>query len=201
MMLEQLTSTSCLGVVLAGGLSSRMGTDKAKLIRQDKDMLAFSIGQLKSTGITDVIVSGNGYDVADEYAQAGPLGGIYSVLKKYQPKAILALPVDLPLLSTSLLTELLSKGQLANKACCFEQHALPIYLPNNAYTELFFQQAFSNFNGKGPSARSLLKQVPSVQLPLTSTQQLLNTNTPQEWQQAQQVLIGQNVKRTKEQRN
>jgi len=195
-MLEQFTSTSCLGIVLAGGLSSRMGTDKAKLIRQDKDMLAFSIGQLKSTGITDVIVSGNGYDVADDYAQAGPLGGIYSALRKYQPQSVLVLPVDLPLLSTSLLTELLTKGQLSNKACCFEQHALPMYLPNNAYTELFFQKAFSNFNGKGPSARSLLKQVPSVQLPLAATQQLMNTNTPQEWQQAQQVLITR-----KEQRN
>ena len=186
----------CLGIVLAGGLSSRMGTDKAKLIRQDKDMLAFSIQQLKSAGISHVVVSGNGYDVADTFAQAGPLGGIYSTLKKYQPQAVIALPVDLPLLSTTLLKQLLIKGQLSGKACCFEQHALPMYLPNNAYTELFFDQAFSNFNGKGPSARSLLKQVPSLQLPLTATQQLMNTNTPQEWQQAKQLLIQQKEPRT-----
>ena len=183
---------NCLGVVLAGGLSSRMGTDKALLTREDQKMLEFSENILRQAGLSNIVVSGTRNDVAnsisDIYQQAGPLGGIYSVLKSKSCQAILALPVDLPLIDAQTIKTLITNGQLSGQACFYEGHALPIYLPNNAYTELFFESAFNNFNGKGPSVRAMLKQVPHQVLPQPSAQQLINTNTPQEWQQAKQLL-------------
>ncbi len=192
----------CLGVVLAGGLSSRMGQDKATLFRNNNSMLEFSKQVLSDSGLNNIVVSGDNYDVPDKVKQSGPVGGILSVLSSFpQAKSLLILPVDLPFMTAKALTNLRLKGELSQKATYFEGHNIPLYLPNNAYVELFLAQAFvqkdelenSEFNGsrfkvKGPSIRSLLKQVPHQAIQSGDANTLFNTNTPQEWQQAKQQL-------------
>jgi molybdopterin-guanine dinucleotide biosynthesis protein A len=202
----------CLGVVLAGGKSSRMGTNKALLMRDSENMLNYSKQLLKNIGIKNIVISGelNGEIsgehecLADEFSELGPMGGIYSVIKKYQPKALLILPVDLPLMTKQTLAQLKIKGELSQKACFFSEHFLPLYLPNNAFVEQFFTANFAQYsqesknvlteskhknkNKNGPSIRSILAQVPHQALALNSPQCLFNTNTPQEWQQAQMRL-------------
>lgn len=200
--------THCLGVVLAGGLSSRMGQDKAQLLRQKQAMLDFSKQLLIDSGITDVVVSGNHHDIPDVVPQAGPVGGIYSVLSHYsqqdKPKALLILPVDLPLMTATALEKLRLAGELSHKATYFtdsqgDAHNIPLYLPNSALLELFLAKAFtqtgyeeSQMKSKkfGPSIKALLKNIPSQSLPVSKrfaqTNILFNSNTPQDWQQAQQ---------------
>lgn len=217
---DSFLNQDCLGVVLAGGKSSRMGTSKALLIRSNdiygghsnnqENMLNYSKKLLRNVGIENVVVSGDiegeptNNTVIDEFAELGPMGGIYSVIKKYQPKSLLILPVDLPLMSKETLSQLKVKGQLSQKACFFADHFLPLYLPNNGYVEQFFSAHFSQFmqssnqalNEKkatkknGPSIRSMLAQVPHHALAIKSAQCLFNTNTPKEWQQAQLRIKG-----------
>ena len=149
-------TNDCLGVVLAGGFSSRMGQDKAKLAYKNSDMLSFSKQLLKDSGLNKVVVSGDLHQVQDIIKNAGPVGGIYSVIQQYRPKAILVMPVDLPLMEVSALTQLRFKGELSNKACFFEGHNIPLYLPNNGYLELFLSQAFKNLSStsnKNPSTK------------------------------------------------
>ena len=184
----------CLGVVLAGGLSSRMGQDKAQLNRNKQSMLDFSKQLLCDAGISNIVVSGDNYDVPDKIKQSGPVGGILSVLSSYpQAKSLLIIPVDLPFMTPSALAELRLKGDLNQKATYFQGHSIPLYLPNNAYTELFLKQAFtkqadqsndSRFKVKGPSIKSLLQQIPHQAIKLSNANILFNSNTPQEWQQA-----------------
>ena len=218
----------CLGVVLAGGKSSRMGSNKALLMRNSpshygqsrssENMLSYSKNLLKNIGINNVVVSGNissgnaksgdvgegntEHYVADQFVGLGPMGGIYSVIKKYQPKSLLILPVDLPLMTQQTLQQLKIKGELTQRACFFTDHFLPLYLPNNAFVEQFFTANFAQYqqgkintmNAKsdkkknGPSIRSMFAQVPHQALALKSSQCLFNSNTPEEWQQAQQRL-------------
>jgi len=178
----------CLGIVLAGGLSSRMGSDKAQLIRQKQKMLDFSEQQLRNTGLDDVVISGDKHGIEDIYKNAGPLSGIYTVLKKHTCTAVLVLPVDLPLITVDALKQLKSVGQMTQKACFYQNHSIPIYLPINSYTELFFNNAFEHFSSKGPSLQGMLKQVPHQAIPLQDERLLMNTNTPQEWQHAQHIL-------------
>jgi molybdopterin-guanine dinucleotide biosynthesis protein A len=190
-------NNECLGVVLAGGLSSRMGTDKAQLMRDDTSMLTFSKQLLRDTGIKTCVVSGNKNiindtsQVNDIVSQAGPVGGIYSVIKQYQPKALLVLPVDLPLMTSSALAKLKQIGELSGKACFYQDHNIPLYLPVNAFVELFLQNAFQGEifkqSGRGPSIRALLKQIPHQAIACENNQTLFNTNTPEQWQQAQQT--------------
>jgi len=202
----------CLGVVLAGGLSSRMGQDKSQLSRQQSTMLDFSKQLLVDAGIKDIVVSGDNHQIPDLIPQAGPVGGIYSVLAHFlakspehlQPKAFLILPVDLPLMSSAALAQLRLKGELSHKATFFKDsqqqaHHIPLYLPNNAFLKLFLTQAFqgevllsgtegNNKKNKknGPSVRGMLKQVPHQAIASLNNNMLFNTNTPEQWQQAQQ---------------
>lgn len=175
-------NNECLGVVLAGGLSSRMGEDKAQLMRNNSNMLDFSQQLLRDVGIKNVVVSGNSsqinahQQVNDIVKQAGPVGGLYSVITQYKPKALLVLPVDLPLMTCHALGKLKQIGELSAKACFFQNHSIPLYLPVNAFVEMFLQQAFQSpefiGSGRGPSIRALLKQVPHQEIALENTQLL-----------------------------
>lgn len=199
-------NNECLGVVLAGGLSSRMGYDKAQLLRNESvslSMLDFSKQQLKKSGINNIIVSGDNYDVPDQIKLGGPVGGILSVLSQYpQVKSLLILPVDLPFISASALTNLRLKGELSQKATYFEGHNIPLYLPNSAYLTLFLTSAFTqtttnidqsenvstNRRKNGPSIKALLKQIPHQAIKSNDANILFNTNTPEQWQQAKKQL-------------
>lgn len=181
---------SCLGVVLAGGLSSRMGEDKSALIRNNINMLNYSKQLLTDAGITQVIVSGKHQDitssnntVTDLVKNAGPVGGIFSVIEQYRPLALLVLPVDLPLMDSASLAKLKLVGELSQKACFYQDNYLPLYLPVNAFVEQFLQNKFSQTNNRGPSIRALLAQVPHQELIPENPNSLFNANTPEQWQQ------------------
>ncbi len=181
----------CLGVVLAGGLSSRMGTDKALLTRKQQSMLGFSQELLISAGVEQVVVSGKQHGLADKIEQLGPMGGIYTVLNQYQPQALLILPVDLPLMDADSLKQLKLAGELSQQPCYFNDNYLPLYLPITALVQQFFSQTFSALTDqatskKGPSIRALLTQLPSKTITPKNKFALFNANTPTEWQQAQQ---------------
>ena len=198
-----ISHDNCLGVVLAGGLSSRMGQDKSQLMRRNTKMLDYSKQLLTDSGINQVVISGDQYQVPDLVSKAGPVGGIYSVIVRYQPKALLILPVDLPLMNAAELKRLRLAGELSQKACSFQDHNIPLYLPVNAFLELFLAKQFSHYTAdsnfdsttesesgksapkkKGPSIKALLNQVPHRSLVPTNSSALFNTNTPQQWQQA-----------------
>ena len=199
-----LLNHECLGVVLAGGLSTRMGNDKAKLVRGNnspQSMLTFSKQTLTNSGINNIVVSGDHYDIPDQIKRCGPVGGIFSVLAKYpNAKSLLILPVDLPFMTAKALTDLRVKGELSQKATYFEGHNIPLYLPNSAYVELFLSHTFADNltnehiqlnNGeaiKGPSIKALLKNIPHQAIPINDKAVLFNTNTPEQWQQAKQQL-------------
>ena len=214
-----IQTIDCLGVVLAGGLSSRMGQDKSQLCRQkfnhqnkagnssissEISMLDFSKQLLADAGIKNIVISGDNHQIPDRVPHSGPVGGIYSVLAHYpehlQPKSLLILPIDLPLMTASNLAKLRLKGELSQKATFFsdslnQAHHIPLYLPNNAFLTLFLTQAFhrekllasnKNNNKNGPSVRAMLDKMPHQSITSLSKKVLFNTNTPEQWQQAQQ---------------
>lgn len=185
----------CLGVVLAGGKSSRMGKDKALLSLNGERLLDRSVALLNKTGVDQTIISGDIHGEQDQLAHIGPLGGIYTALAKYQPNALLIIPVDLPFIDLATLQQLKNTGQLSNKASYYQQHYLPLYLPNNSFCQAFFTK---NIAGQPTltstrkttkySVRSMLSQLPHQELTLKNTHALFNANTPQDWQQVEAKL-------------
>ena len=181
--------TDCLGVVLAGGLSSRMGEDKSYLPRGDQTMLDYTSGLLQQLGL-EVVVSGQPQigGIADAIAEAGPVGGIYSVLQQHPASELLIVPVDMPLLSVPILRYLLGTGRQRKAASYYKDCYLPLYLPVTGAVKNHLVRLFGG--GEKPenkrllSIRSLLAETENQALPAEHRDLLVNTNTPEEWRSA-----------------
>jgi molybdenum cofactor guanylyltransferase len=81
-----------LGVLLAGGQSSRMGTNKALLQLGDEQLISHMQHMMTNTTISKLIVSGpisitGTENLVDIHPEMGPLGGIYSVLAQLDMSA------------------------------------------------------------------------------------------------------------------
>lgn len=111
------------GIILAGGESSRMGTDKGLTLLKGKPLVAYAIETLE-TICDQIIISANspdyhqfGYPVQpDQFTGCGPIGGIYSGLKVSETERNLILSCDIPLISRDLINFILKHSE-KNKVC------------------------------------------------------------------------------------
>lgn len=189
---------SVIGVILAGGQSSRMNTDKAALSINGVKNLERAVELLNNCKLDDVVISGQNY-IEDHYKNGGPLSGILSVIQELksenQKKAILVIPIDMPLLTPQLLNTLIEQGIKHNSACCYYSYNLPIYLPIteelfNFLNDEFLSPRFTKHN-KGPSFKHLLKYIDCHFINTTNIDLLINANTPEQWNNILKVISRQ----------
>ena len=163
-----------VGVVLAGGRSSRMGQDKALLDYNGKPLLDHMIGLLEKSGLTDIYVSGDfeGYRcIPDSAPHEGPAYAMHDVLTALDGyDGALFVPVDMPLLSAEILRLLIRQ----DKGGYFMNSPLPAFVTAPPPEE-------SPKSVKGFLA--LTKTYPMI-LPPELENCMSNTNTPEEWQEA-----------------
>lgn len=102
--------------ILCGGKSSRMQSEKGLVLFQEKPFIEHIIQAISP--ITDqikLITASKEYDylayekIADVIADKGPLGGIYTALMHSETEFNLILSCDIPMISSELLKELISK--------------------------------------------------------------------------------------------
>ena len=104
--------TELSAVILAGGRSSRMKTDKAELELSGKRFIDILTYKLLSMGISDIMISGYERPVAhtryipDIYPGKGPLSGIHAGLKAAAGTRVLFIAVDAPLIPVSFLEKI-----------------------------------------------------------------------------------------------
>lgn len=114
-----------IGIVLAGGLSSRMGHDKAGITLHGEgapNLLARTIGLLSGFGL-EVWVSGRSpalqadgtlsphFHVTDKVPGLGPLGGIAAALELAAGRPCLVLSCDLPFMDQATMARLIKRRQ------------------------------------------------------------------------------------------
>ena len=105
------------GVVLAGGKSSRFGSDKALAVYQDEFFLRRAVRILTELKLDPVVVTREGisYSVPDSailydyLPEKGPLGGIYTVMRKFPGDDLLVLTCDMPALGEKALLGLIEE--------------------------------------------------------------------------------------------
>jgi molybdopterin-guanine dinucleotide biosynthesis protein A len=103
--------------VLAGGKSTRMGSDKAFVVLDGRTLLARAWDLARS--LTDnVRIVGNAEKFAgfapvveDVFRDCGPLGGIHAALRASSAELNLMLAVDLPFVSPALLQHLIARAR------------------------------------------------------------------------------------------
>lgn len=179
-----------LGIVLAGGLSSRMGADKALMRFAGQQQLQRSCQLLLDAGADKVLVSRNqaGF-IADCRPALGPLAGVEACLLAQPCAEALIVPVDMPLLTGFSLAQLLAFGREQAQSCYFDSSVLPCYLRSPLQA---LQQAQQRLDQGQRSVAGWLSALSAKPLCNSVTQHhpelLFNTNTPEQWQQAQLLL-------------
>lgn len=97
-------------IILSGGKSSRFGTDKGLVPFMGRPLIDYSI-EISEQFTKDIIISANNNDyekfgfplVPDIFKEAGPMGGIYSALRKAKYELNLILPCDTPYIDKTLI--------------------------------------------------------------------------------------------------
>jgi molybdenum cofactor guanylyltransferase len=104
------------GIILSGGQSTRMGTDKALIQFNGKTLIENAIEICMPVCQTNIISSNNpehenfGYKIIpDEIKNCGPLGGIYSCLKKSDTDWNFVISVDSAFVPSDFIEFLISE--------------------------------------------------------------------------------------------
>ncbi len=105
--------------ILAGGKSTRMGTDKAFVTLSGRSLLDRML-DLGQSVTRDVRIIGNAQKfsqfaptVEDVFQDCGPLGGIHAALRASSTELNVILAVDLPFVSPALLQYLIARAESA----------------------------------------------------------------------------------------
>jgi molybdopterin-guanine dinucleotide biosynthesis protein A len=114
------------GLVLAGGKSTRMGSDKALIAYRAKsqrevlfDTLARNCEKVFTSSNTDQDVPPALNPIVDQYDIKGPMNGILSAFKKFSDKAWLIVAVDMPCVDDNVLGQLILARNASMVATCF----------------------------------------------------------------------------------
>ncbi len=187
------------GIILCGGKSSRMQTNKALLELGDKSVIEFVINKMKSV-FSELILSANAIDdysflklpiIQDAYLSKGPLGGIHAALKYSKTEKNFIIGCDMPLITAELINYLINinsdKAILLPKANGRTQQLCGIYSKSIiSEIENIFNLSEMDKSIKG-SVHELIGMVPTEfidveHLPFYNENMFLNMNSPAEYE-------------------
>ncbi|MGQ7946664.1 molybdenum cofactor guanylyltransferase [Flavobacterium sp. WC2509] len=178
-------------IVLAGGKSERMGTDKGLLDLNGKPFIKHICEALEPiVGSNILIVSGNKeYDafgftrVEDIIENKGPVGGLYAALNSSKTKVNLVLSVDVPLVSTELLEWLVASHEetLMVTQTTIEGKTSPLIAIYDRSMRVVFGEHIA---GKQLKLRTVIEDVKhqTIVVPEKWSDQIQNINTQEEYQ-------------------
>ncbi|HNP08536.1 MAG TPA: NTP transferase domain-containing protein, partial [Cyclobacteriaceae bacterium] len=112
------------GLVLGGGLSSRMGKDKGHLNYHGQPQRDY-VFKLLEKFCDRVYYSANAQAISDNntikdaYPFQGPLNGILSAFKFQSDVAWLTVPIDMPFVDESIIQFLIDHRDVSRVATCF----------------------------------------------------------------------------------
>ena len=191
--------TALLGLVLAGGRSSRMREDKAALTYGQRPQLELAFEMLAPfVSRTFVSVREDQRDdplragfpqIVDGPDVGGPIAGIMAAQAAEREAAWLVVACDLPLLETATLTQLIAGRDCGRLATAFRSVSDGLPEPLCAIYEPASREPMLRFVSTGISCpRRFLIAHDVVLLAPASPWALVNANTPEELAAARQAL-------------
>ncbi len=182
------------GLVLAGGKSTRMHTDKTKLEYHGKPQ-RMHLYELLNDYCNEVFLScreeqkteipENYNIITDSFLNMGPMGAILSAFKEYPNSTFLVVACDLPLLSSKTLQTLVENRNPSKIATAFKNNESGFPEPLITIWEPKSYQVLLSFLGIGYSCpRKALINTDIQLLDAPDPQELMNANNPGEYEQA-----------------
>lgn len=175
--------------ILAGGKSSRMGTDKAFLELDGKSFIQKLCEELDNFE-EKIIARGARCEkgivwncISDIYPEKGPIGGLHAVLSVCQSEVMFCVSCDMPFLQRSLVEELCQQWNDDTDAVIAvtqdgRKHPLCGLYRKSVVSVLEEQILAGNYRMMGVLDKI---KVNYVTITAENTQQLTNINTPQEY--------------------
>ena len=198
-----LPSSSSLltGAILAGGHSSRFGSNKALFAPNGETLISKAAGLLRSVA-REVLVSASqtnagDYDflgleiVVDQHPDSGPMGGLETLLQRCTTPWLLVLTCDMPFVDKEALITMVSSltGELDNALYQRDRpHALawqrcdgsispfPLLIERSALPKLQSRMRTGSLSMKG-----LLSDLDTYYIMSPCNRLLSNINRPEDW--------------------
>lgn len=201
-------SIKATGILLAGGKSKRMGTDKGLVLLNGEPLFRYALSVLESC-CNEILISGSGGNlyhtsyqvIEDKYTGQGPGAGIHAALQATSNHVNIVLSVDLPFVDRVILDYLLnglgtslaaapvhSDGKVEPLCAVYHKNALPIFEKALSFGQNKMLDILNTLNFK---KLHIYKELQSY-----DHRVFTNINTPQELALAQQ-LQGMAVKKPK----
>ncbi|MGV3754707.1 MAG: molybdenum cofactor guanylyltransferase [Verrucomicrobiota bacterium] len=165
--------------ILAGGLSTRMGRDKARV----------RLGRRTLLGHVRVAAAETGWPVRvirkDVVERCGPLGGILTGLQKSRAEVFVFLSCDMPFITASWLKKLVKERRRSGAQAVFTQQGkfagFPFVLSRECLAVVEGQRVKGEFSLQG-LAKAL--QAERVVVPEKGAWRFMNVNTPEALEEA-----------------
>lgn len=203
-----LSSPSSLltGAILAGGHSSRFGSNKALFAPDGETLISKAAGLLRSVA-REVLVSASqtnaeDYDflgleiVVDQHPDSGPMGGLETLLQRCTTPWLLVLTCDMPFVDKDTLITMISSLTGESDSALYQRdrpHALawqrcdgsispfPLLIERSALPKLQSRMRTGSLSMKG-----LLSDLDTYYIMSPYNRLLSNINRPEDW------VIGEN---------
>lgn len=180
-------------LILAGGRSSRMGSNKAFLKLNTQSFIEKQISELSQ--IAPVVVVSNEpqlyrsfpvLSINDEFPGFGPLAGIHAGLKAVAPATVFVVPCDMPLVSGELAKKMFdllgdadgvvlkTNGHLEPLCAVYTQRCLPAI-------EECLRSGRLKVTNFYPKVKMRIVDVNDLSLDRPVDEVIINVNTPEEF--------------------
>mgnify|MGYP003563775064 FL=1 len=188
------------GGILAGGHSSRFGSNKALFSPNGETLIERAAGLLRPL-CRQVLVSAShtnaeayaflGLDIVEDlHSDCGPLGGLEAMLNRCTTPWLLVLTCDMPYVSSEALQTMVSHAQLSDaldeslpRAFAWQRASdgsispFPLLIKRSVLPQLREQMRHEHFGVK-----AFLRTVDTYYIKTDSAQLLSNINRPEDWQ-------------------
>lgn len=178
-----------IGVVMAGGQSSRMGKDKALVTLGENTLLDIAIQKLNALSLHAVKLSrnDNSYNsIQDLIPAKGPLSAIHAACATNPERDLLFLPVDLPFLTLDTLRALINSGVTSASHVSVTGNQFPLFLKNTPELVNTLEQQLKH--GQNYSVKRFFDAINITYLAHSNSDELMNINSPEDLQKARMLL-------------
>jgi molybdopterin-guanine dinucleotide biosynthesis protein A len=191
------------GLVVCGGKSSRMGTDKSKIIYHGeqqryylyKMLQAFCAGVYISCNEEQATYMSPGYEfITDDeaYADIGPAASLLSAVKKFPGKNWLVIACDYPFIYTENVARFVNTLKDKTEVAAFYNPPKKVYEPLlGYYSAKAIEQMIHILKGENYSLQHYLKIV-NANKHVADALEIKNINTPDEMRAVKEALKEEN---------
>lgn len=159
------------GLVLAGGKSSRFGSDKAHTVYRGMSLLDRAVALLNELDLKPVVATRKVAGISpqecvmihDKLPEKGPLGGIYTAMLTFKNTSFLTLTCDMPGLTKEVLLKLLEAHEKNHATTLFSLNGIQEPFPA-IYADSLYARIRNHLLSDHLSMRDLLEACPNKKI-------------------------------------